>query len=236
VPLAQNAGRDRLVVMPDLPGLGASDLPDVPDITIEALGSYLGAVLQDFVGEPADLYGTHTGAAISLDWADTGKFPTRSVLLDGMMLEGAYPSREELLERYAQPLPADAHGLHLLEAWHRLRDMMLFWPWYRHDANAVRRGIGLPSPRVLHALVVDFLAANCTYHHLYQAAFRYRAEERLRRLSVPTILSAQPGDPLGAWLPEAHSFSSSVKVKPGILAGGAAGVASLLTDLSRRVK
>ena len=232
--LAARAGEDRMVVLPDLPGLGASSLPGNVEPSVEELSVAVGETLASFVGEPTDLYGTHTGAAFALEWADTGTFPARSVLLDGMMLEDATPGRDELLQRYAEPLHPHDHGLHLLEAWHRVRDMMLFWPWYRHVGQAARLGVGIPSPRIIHDLVVDLLGASTTYHYLYKAAFRYRAEERLKRLTVPAVLSAQPGDPLGSWLPVNHAFATSVAVRPESLRKGLDGVVSVLNELSGR--
>lgn len=230
--LGARAGRDRLVVLPDLPGLGASSLPAGIELNIETLSGVLGETLAGFVGEPADLYGTHTGAAFALEWAVSDSLPARSLLLDGMILEGAFPGREELLKRYAQPLPPHAYGLHMLDAWHRVRDMMLFWPWYQHQAETARIGAGIPSPRIIHELVVDLLAASTTYHHLYNAAFRYRAEERLERLTVPALLSAQRGDPLAAWLPVKQAFAASLSVDAEVLKSGLDGIVSALNKLS----
>jgi pimeloyl-ACP methyl ester carboxylesterase len=230
--LAGRAAQDRLVVLPDLPGLGASSLPGDVEPSVEELSAILGETLFDFVGEPADLYGTHTGAAFALEWADTGTFPAHSVLLDGMMLEDATPGRDELLQHYAAPLPPTAHGMHLLDAWHRVRDMMLFWPWYRHQAETARMGAGIPGPRILQGLVVDFLGASTTYHHLYKAAFRFHAEERLERLAVPAVLSAQSGDPLGSWLPVNRQFAPSVSVRAGALKQGLDSVMLVLNELS----
>jgi pimeloyl-ACP methyl ester carboxylesterase len=232
--LAERAGEDRIVVLPDLPGLGASSLPDNVEPDIAALSAVFGETLAGFVDEPADLYGTHTGAAFALECAVTGTLPARSVLLDGIMLEGAYPNRDELVEQYAMRLIPHVHGLHLLDAWHRVRDMMLFWPWYRHNADAARVGAAIPSPRIIHDLVLDLLGASTTYHHLYRAAFRYRAEERLERLTVPTLLSAQPGDPLGAWLPMHRRFAAMVRVEADALKDGLDAVVSSLNELSLR--
>lgn len=230
--LAARAGGDRLVILPDLPGLGASSLPAGIELNIETLSGIFGKTLADFVAEPADLYGTHTGAAFALEWAVTGAFPVRSLLLDGMMLEGAFPAREELLERYAQAFPPHTYGSHLLDAWHMVRDMMLFWPWYQHQADAARIGAGIPGPRIIHGLVVDLLAASTTYHHLYKAAFRYTAEQRLEQLTIPALLSAQPGDPLAAWLPVKRAFATSLSVDAEVLKSGLDGVVNELDRLS----
>jgi hypothetical protein len=91
----------------------------------------LGQAVADFIGERADIYGTHSGAAVALEWAQAGVFPAANVVLDGLALGFAESARAEWLSQHASPLIPVAHGAHLLEAWHRVRDELLFWPWYR---------------------------------------------------------------------------------------------------------
>jgi pimeloyl-ACP methyl ester carboxylesterase len=232
-PLAQCLADERLVVRPDLPGLGGSSWPWSADVDpgIEELSGMLGPAVADFIGERADIYGTHSGAAVALEWAQAGVFPAANVVLDGLLLGFPESARAEWLSQYASPLVPVAHGMHMLEAWHRVRDELLFWPWYRQEADAVRSGGPDPTPALIHELTVQMLSANLTYPLVCRAAFRYLAETRLQSVAVPTILTARAGDPLAVALQRPIVASPLVQVRPDALRSGLDSLVGLLREV-----
>lgn len=90
-------------------------------------------------------------------------------------------------------------------AWHYCRDQYLFSPWYdRTEAN--RRNIDMPTADVLHAFVVEVLKALSTYHMSYSAAARYPKRDRLPLVTVPTLVTSSPTDPLACHVKEVHEL------------------------------
>ena len=81
-------------------------------------------------------------------------------------------------------------------AWNFMRDQVVFWPWFSQRAESARHGASIPGPDVLHDRVLEMLKGGLTYHHQYAAAFRYRTQERLPLVEVPTLVCAGPTDPL----------------------------------------
>lgn len=109
-------GADRVVVAPDTPGYGESDLPArQPDIAFYASAM---AELADALGfEKVQLVGYHTGAAIAIELART-----RPELVDALVLVGIPAFNEEEQEEFRErpwPLPRAEDGSHVQEEWAR---------------------------------------------------------------------------------------------------------------------
>ena len=98
-----------------------------------------------------------------------------------------------MLAHYAPGVTIDQNGTQLHWIWHFVRDVYLFWPWYRRDP-AHRRPLGLPSADELHDKVVEVLKAARTYHIPYRAAIGYDKAARLPLLRVPTLLACARSD------------------------------------------
>ena len=184
----------RLVVAPDLAGLGdsgphpdanASIQDHAQDMLLLAEGLGLGNV---------DLYGTHTGAAVAIEMAITAPSRIRRVVLDGVPLFNP-EAIGELAQRYAPAIEPDHNGSHLLWAHNFCRDMLLFWPWYDKSAAAARAG-GLPSARDLHCWVLEVIKGLDAIPGGYRAAFAYRAAERLPLVSQPALCISAAADTL----------------------------------------
>ncbi len=116
----------------------------------------------------------------------------RRLILDGISLYTA-EERADMLAHYAPGVTLDQNGTQLHWIWHFVRDVYLFWPWYRRDA-AHRRSLGLPSAEELHDKVVEVLKAARTYHIPYRAAIAYDKEPRLPLVQVPTLLACARTD------------------------------------------
>ena len=193
-PLTRRFAAMRPVIAFDNPGNGdSSPVPGEPEIAdlaaviVEGL-DVLG--VGDF-----DLYGSHTGAHIAIEVAIT-----QGPRVTGLILDGIIPYEEsqarEWIDHYPPPMVPDRHGSHLVWAWNFMRDQVVFWPWFSQRAENARHGLSVPEPDVLHDRVLEMLKGGRTYHLQYAAAFRYRTQDRLPLVQVPTLVCAGPTDPL----------------------------------------
>ena len=142
--------------------------------------------------ERFDLYGTHTGANIACEISRLHPRRVRSLILDGISLYTA-EERADMLENYAPGVKLDLNGSQFPWIWNFVRDVYLFWPWYRRSASNLRN-IGLPDPEELHDKVVEVVKAARTYHIAYQAAIAYEKEAVLAALSVPMLIACAQTD------------------------------------------
>ncbi|WP_338664771.1 alpha/beta fold hydrolase [Pararoseomonas sp. SCSIO 73927] len=192
-PLLGAVGQRRWVLATDTLGNGDSSAPrhgEQPPIAYFA-DAHLRALDALGVGS-FDLYGSHTGANIACEIAIAQPHRVRRLILDGVSL---YEPEEqaEMLANYAPGVTIDLHGSQLNWIWHFVRDVYLFWPWYRRDA-AHRRNLGLPSADELHDKVVEVLKAARTYHVPYRAAIAYDKVARLPLVRVPTLMACARTD------------------------------------------
>ena len=193
-PLIRELAQNRFVVAFDTLGHGGSDpaLIEQPEI-----GYYADAVLDGlrrFGIEKTDVFGTHTGSLIAIEMALRDSERIGRLVLDGVPLFTP-GERDDLSAKYVPLLRPIDDGTHLVTLWHMLRDMTLFWPWYRHTTEGVRP-FELPDADVLHKRMVDTIPALSTYHLAYSAAFRYPTRDRLPKLQHPSLVCAGPSDPL----------------------------------------
>ena len=191
-PLIRRFGAHRRVLAPDTPGFGDSSplpqrQPDISDYARETSAAMDGLGIEEF-----DLYGTHTGANIALELALMFPERVKHQVLDGIAFYSP-EEKTELLEHYAPHVLPDHEGRHLMWAWHFVRDQWIYWPWFKRDRDH-RRDIGMPDPEFLNAVVLDVLKNLGTFNLGYEASFRYRKEERLPLLSVPTLVASARTD------------------------------------------
>ena len=195
VPFFARLAPTRRVIAPDTLGNGHSsppapaepDIPYLADAHVRALDG-LG------VGQ-FDLYGHHTGAKIAVEIAIAHPDRVGKLVLDGSSVRSAADA--DVLVSGIKPIEIDDDGTHLLRAWHMVRDAYLFFPWWKHTADA-RRDLGLPDTETLHEEVVDMIAGIRTYHLVYGSAFRHSLAERLPHLTTPTLVAAAESDQLYA--------------------------------------
>jgi len=197
-------GETRRTIAPDTRGNGDStplpmaqpEIPDLARATIEFL---------DVMGlDRIDLFGTHTGASTAMEIAIAQPQRVRRLILGGM---GLYTpeDQKEYLDVYAPDVRPDLNGGHINWAWHFCRDMQLFWPWFKRDAEH-RRPLGLPTAEGLHDIVVEVLKSITTFNLSYRAAFRHPKRTRLPLLTVPTLMTVAEGDMLAPHLDEMVSL------------------------------
>jgi pimeloyl-ACP methyl ester carboxylesterase len=204
-PLAMALAATRRVIVPDMPGCGDSDPLPAESVEIADLVAMLAALLDALGLVRCDLHGAHLGARVAVEAALTlpaGRI--RRVVLDGM---GFYDddSRAAMIAHVAPELAPDLDGAYLARAWQMCRDYFLFFPWFAKDA-AHRRASGLPAAEAVHAKLVEVLRNGRTYPRVYHAAIRYRLEDRLPRVTTPTLLATARTDNVLHQLPRAAAL------------------------------
>jgi pimeloyl-ACP methyl ester carboxylesterase len=175
-PLVPRLGTDRLVVAPDRPGFGFSDMPD-RQFTIEEYARVTLDVLDALGIERFDVLGTHTGSveATELAWAHPNR--VRKVVLVAVPAYTA-SELEERRYRFAGVPPPSEDGSHL--EWHWQRRFLYRKPPY---------DLALFQWRLLQELLAG--------EHVwwpYNAVFEYPMAERLKALHQPVLVLAPHDD------------------------------------------
>jgi len=204
VRLMEVLGEKRSVIAPDTLGNGdsAAPAPDEPDM--EYYAESVARVLDALGLTQVDVYGSHTGAHIGCELAIRHPERVRRLVFDGIGMFSE-EDRREFLERYAPQVAPDSFGSHLVWAWHFVRDQVLHFPYFRRTPE-YRRDRTMPSPEVLHRIVLDVLKGLTTYHKAYHAAFRHADRERLPLIRQPTFCTASEDDPLSVGVEEAATL------------------------------
>jgi len=182
------------LLLPDTPGNGLSASPAVPTPDLASYADMLDRMLDAMGIAEIDLYGTHTGAHIAIEWAIARPHRIRTLILDGVARLGP-EERVEFLAHYAPPQKPDAAGTQFAWAWNMIRDQMIFWPHYKKDAAHLRKD-GSFEPHLLHNLTLDLLNNLETYHQPYEAVFRHAPLERLPLVTTPCLWLQGEGGPL----------------------------------------
>lgn len=195
----------------DTPGYGLSDpLPlDRPEMDdyADAL-----AVFLDAIGiESAPLYGTHTGAMIAAAFANRYPERTRLAVIDGYVVL-TESERADILANYFAPFWPKPDGSHLAWLWARMRDQVIFFPWYRKE-RAARMKFDVPPPEFLMPYVLDFLRAGDSGRKGYEAAFRMRGELTAMQITAPTWLMAYEQDGIFHHLDRLSNLGPGVHVE-----------------------
>jgi pimeloyl-ACP methyl ester carboxylesterase len=177
----------------------AADYADAMAQTLDALGI-----------EVAAFYGTHTGAHIAMEFARRHPARTASLILDGISFNTP-AERAELLARYAPPFVPCAAGEHLAWAWQHTRDQVLFYPWFRAEAER-RLAVDMADARYIHDVVVAKMAAGDGYRVGYAAAFSHDTFAALPGVGAPTAIMARPNDILTPALRRLSDLAGNVRI------------------------
>ncbi|MCC5794283.1 MAG: alpha/beta hydrolase [Chromatiales bacterium] len=146
------------IVMPDLPGHGASDrLPgDSPDLVEATLGT-LESILHQSPASTRSA-GIEAGGLLVAEAARRAGRPTTSLLVDPPLWKAEY--RAEWRTQGLPPLTPAWHGGHLAEYWHLVRDSCLFFPWYRRSRDAILQQVPALEDRLMQERVVAMLQSH----------------------------------------------------------------------------
>lgn len=197
-PLMAEWGAHFTCIAPDTPGYGFSQpLPGRP----RDLAAYADATCAflDALGlEQPLVYGFHTGAAIAAELAARHPDRVRALVANGYVVL-TEQERNDFLMHYLPEFVPSWDGSHLAWLWARLREQVIFFPWYQRT-RAARMVYDMPPPEVLHENAMEFLHAGDHYRDAYGAAFRWEGERVLPRITVPALVIASDKDPLCAHL------------------------------------
>ena len=169
-------GGDRLILAPDTPGFGQSDLPSKqPDIAdyAKAMTAFLDSQSLGRV----DLLGYHTGAAIAIEVARTNPERVRRLIVVGLPV--FTPAEAAAFDEQPWPVPLDPAGLKIAEEWKRS------WQW---------RGVGQSEDSVRRTFDQKIANGPMAWWGA-RAALHYDTRAALRELDMP-ILFIRPRDDL----------------------------------------
>jgi pimeloyl-ACP methyl ester carboxylesterase len=198
-------------IAPDTPGYGLSDPLGVPQAEMEDFAEAVIEFLDAIGVAKAAFYGFHTGAMLAA--AVAARYPQRvhAVVSNGYVIPTA-EERAELVASYLPPFEPRWDGAHLAWLWSRMREQVIFFPWYRKGA-ADRMYLNLPPPEALQGGLVEFLRADDHYRVAYRAAFTMPANEALQRIRVPALVTASRTDPTSRYLARVADPALTVTVR-----------------------
>ncbi|PPR79263.1 MAG: hypothetical protein CFH01_00523 [Alphaproteobacteria bacterium MarineAlpha2_Bin1] len=194
---------------PDTLGNGDSCKPNIKNPDIEYYSSMLKKQLIKLNIDQINIYGTHTGGSIAMDFAINNPKYVKNIIIDGI---GMYDEDEkaDMLKNYTPEIKPDLMGTQINWAWHFIRDQNFFFPWYKKNKDNQRLD-GFQSADKLHDSVVEVLKSIDTYHLAYRAAFKYPKREQLQKIKQPLLLIYDENDPLNKYKDEAQKFSPNAE-------------------------
>ena len=202
---------DFTVIAPDTPGFGLSDYIETltPDITLYA------QALKEFIDalglENISIYGFHTGAIIAAEMARLYPDLCNTVVVNGLVVLEP-EEEEEILKHYTEWFAPTPEGGHLAWVWARIREQLIFFPWFRKDKGS-KLHIDLPDPEFLQPYILDLLRSTADSQTAYQAAFMYPSRDRIQEINTPTFLLNYVGDPIAEHPKRLKKVSDSVEIE-----------------------
>lgn len=170
------------VIAPDTPGNGLSDPLPLAQPVMADYADALAGLFSALGLDRAAIYGSYTGAGCALEMSRMHANRVTQVIVNGY-LQFTDAERTEILANYLPVFAADWYGGHLIWAWARMREQLIFFPWFRKD-DASRMETDLPNPAGLHRGVVDLMRSGDNYRSPYRSAF---ALDYAASLLVPGI-------------------------------------------------
>jgi pimeloyl-ACP methyl ester carboxylesterase len=197
-------GESRHCIAADTLGFGESvpPEPEEPDLVY-----YADSVVRvwDALGlDKVDLYGSHTGANIGMEIAIAHPDRVRKLVFDGVALFDPGLAAD-MLENYAPKVKPQENGEHFIWAWNFIKDMGVYFPHYKRDAEHYL-GKAPPTAARVHNGVMEVMKALDHYYKGYNAVFRHQTHERLPLVTVPTFCMAHRADPLHVSVEEAAAL------------------------------
>ena len=203
-PVVQGLAEGRQVFSLDYLDNGLSDKPD-REVTIELLAEDVAALVAAMGLPRVDVWGSHTGASVGLEFAVRHPERVGRLVLEGPVFV-APDFQADLLANYFPPIAPDKWGRHIPLVWNWRRDMFMFWPWYR-VAREAARSLGVPRAQDLHDYAIGILESGPLYDRAYRAAFAYDTRARLLKLRRPALVCAGPNDMLINGLAETEALA-----------------------------
>lgn len=196
IPLIQElAGQGLTVIAPDTPGNGMSDA--LPGLDTPEMHDFADAVVElmtELGIDRAPIYGFHTGGVCVLALGLRHPDRVTVAIMDGYV-QLAPEFQAEVLANYLPRYQYDWSGSHLTWAWARIREQLIFFPWYRKD-TASRMDYDLPPASALQVSVMDFLRAGDNYRKAYRAAFAFDCPTAVTKTRANMVVTTSATDVL----------------------------------------
>jgi pimeloyl-ACP methyl ester carboxylesterase len=198
-------------IAPDTPGYGLSDPLGVDEASLDDFAAAIVEFLDAIGVGRAAVYGFHTGGMIGV--ALGHRYPDRitAVGCNGLLVMDE-AERGPILANYLPPIEPRWDGGHLAWSWARNREQSIFFPWH-WPALARRMDLPMPPPAHQQQALLELLRAADTYHIAYRGAFLFDGPAALRAMTVPTVVTAAPLDPLSAHLVRIGPVAPTVTVE-----------------------
>ena len=173
-------GAHRRAIAMDTAGFGDS-APLAEAASIEGWAGVAVELLDALGIERADVVGHHTGGVIAVEIAAARPQRVRSLVLSSTPFTDAQFRRARAARPPIDEVEPSADGSHLAALWQRRQG---FYPEGR--------------PELLEAFVCDALRASGSPEQGHRAVAAYRMEDRIHRVTQPTLIVRATDDPFAA--------------------------------------
>lgn len=180
------------VIAPDLPGYGQSDPLPITEPDMQFFAAAICEFLDALGLAKVCVYGFHTGAMLAAELAYRHPQRLTAAIIDGLVVL-TEQERQGFMAKYFHSMPPQPQGEQMPFYWARIRDQLVFFPWYRKD-HSVRMGLDLPPAAALQPYVLDLLRTRSKLS--YRAAFAYPTAERTAQWEIPVFLLNFKTDPI----------------------------------------
>ena len=183
------------VIAPDTPGYGMSDA--LPGIDKPEMDDFVEAVVElmtELGIDRAPIYGFHTGGVCVLALGLRHPDRVTVAIMDGYVQQ-APEEKADFLAHYLPRYQLDWSGSHLTWTWARIREQLIFFPWYRKD-TASRMDYDLATTDALQVAVMDFLRAGDNYRKAYRAAFNFDCAAAVSATTANMVVTTSATDVL----------------------------------------
>ena len=210
--LIEKLAVDFTVIAPDNPGNGISDPLPLETVTMRDIAEHYGRFLDTIGLTSVTCYGFHTGGAIALEVARRRPDIMNLCVSAGFVKFDDQAMVDDILANYLPPYEMDWAGTHLTWTWARMREQLIFFPWYKKDA-ASRMPMDLPDKESLHESVMDLLITGDHYRNPYRAAFTHDSVDAVAELTTPTVIMSAKTDVLNPHLQNLPPLPAGVTVE-----------------------
>ncbi len=187
--LARELASEAYVVVPDMPGVGASDAPAEDQPILEACGRAVNALITALELEGCLLAASGAGAAVAAELFSNDS-RVQPILVLGRPPLALGP---DVADKIAPDLPLSPLGAHWLEAWLMIRDGEIYHPWFDGRVAAQRSDQGRFDAAWLHDQTVALMDSRGSYFRYPRAAVQADPLAVLASANVPVTL-AERGD------------------------------------------
>jgi pimeloyl-ACP methyl ester carboxylesterase len=183
--LANSLAPDRLVITPELPGLGESD-----PLLSPTLGAYVAALdeMLDALGiDSVDIVAEGLGAVFAVALAANRPRRVRRLALDGVPVIRSR-DRKRYVREYCPRVIPDRSGSHLVRLWEQLRTAHITWPWFERSPAAARVRDAQLDAGELHGALVDAMKQPDHYGDAARAALDAAVRDIAKGILQPLLL------------------------------------------------